>query len=178
LAVHTPVRGRDLISAVEIALGRRSARSTVATDSAFSPPPREMAEAARSVILVAEDNLTNRVVISKMLDRLGMVYDLTEDGVEAFAAFQQKSYYGLILTDFHMPRMDGLALAKAVRALPNDVVPILALTADALPETAERCAEAGMQDLLIKPLRLPVLQDSLGRWLPKAIELRRDRPAE
>jgi signal transduction histidine kinase/ActR/RegA family two-component response regulator len=177
-AVHKPVRGRDLISAVEIALGRRSARSTVATDSAFSPPPREMAEAARSVILVAEDNLTNRVVISKMLDRLGMVYDLTEDGVEAFAAFQQKSYYGLILTDFHMPRMDGLALAKAVRALPNDVVPILALTADALPETAERCAEAGMQDLLIKPLRLPVLQDSLGRWLPKAIELRRDRPAE
>jgi CheY-like chemotaxis protein len=177
LAVHKPVRGRELIGTVEIALGRRKARSTVATDNAFLPPTRDLAEASRTVILVAEDNVTNRVVISKMLDRLGMVYDLTEDGVEAFAAFQQKSYYGLILTDFHMPRMDGLALAQAIRNLPNSEIPILALTADALPETAERCTEAGMQGLLIKPLRLPLLQESLGRWLPKAVELRRDKPA-
>ena len=176
-AVHKPVRGKELIGAVEAALGRRKARSAVSTDNAFLAPERAAAEAAHTVILVAEDNVTNRVVISKMLDRLGMVYDLTEDGVEAFAAFQQKSYYGLILTDFHMPRMDGLALATAIRGLPNQEIPILALTADALPETAERCTESGMQGLLIKPLRLPLLQESLGRWLPKAIELRHEKPA-
>jgi CheY-like chemotaxis protein len=115
------------------------------------------------------------VVISKMLDRLGMVYDLAEDGVEAFEQFQKQTYYGLILTDFHMPRMDGVQLARAVRALPGAGLPIVALTADALPETAERCAEAGMQGHMTKPLRLPVLQEALARWLPRAMELRQDR---
>jgi len=174
-AVHKPVRGRELIGTIEAALGRRTVKAAVATDRTFKAPERAMAEAAKTVILVAEDNVTNRVVISKMLDRLGMVYDLTEDGVEAFAAFQQRPYYGLILTDFHMPRMDGLALARAVRTLPNYDVPIIALTADALPETAERCADSGMQGILTKPLRLPLLQTSLGRWLPKALEIRTER---
>jgi len=176
-AVHKPVRSRELITTVEAALGRRTASSAVATNRTFLPPDRQTAETARTVILVAEDNVTNRVVISKMLDRLGMVYDLCEDGADAFAAFQQRQCYGMILTDFHMPKMDGLALARSVRALPGDGVPILALTADALPETAERCAEAGMQGILTKPLRLPLLQDSLTRWLPEAMALRHDRSA-
>ncbi len=175
LAVHKPVRSRELIIAVESGLGRRNQKAAVAANRSFAAPERAQAEASRSVILVAEDNVTNRVVISKMLDRLGMVYDLAEDGVEAFEQFQKQAYYGLILTDFHMPRMDGVALARAVRTLRGIDLPILALTADALPETAERCAEAGMQGLLTKPLRLPVLQEVLGRWLPRAMELRKDR---
>ncbi len=174
LAVHKPIRARDLIAAAESGLGRRKKRADVATDHTFRAPGRAAAEAARTVILVAEDNVTNRVVISKMLDRLGMVYDLAEDGVEAFEQFQKQSYYGLILTDFHMPRMDGVQLARAVRALPGADLPIVALTADALPETADRCAEAGMQGHLTKPLRLPVLQQALGQFLPRAIELRQD----
>jgi CheY-like chemotaxis protein len=174
-AVHKPVRSRDLIAAVEAGLGRRVVGKSAPQDRSYLPPDRAEAEAAGTVILVAEDNVTNRVVISKMLDRLGMIYDLTEDGVEAFGRFQQQSYYGLILTDFHMPQMDGVALARAVRALPGADLPILALTADALPETAERCTEAGMQSLLTKPLRLPVLQISLQRWLPKAMEMRREK---
>jgi signal transduction histidine kinase/CheY-like chemotaxis protein len=175
LAVHKPVRGRELLAIAESALGRRKGRAAVAADRTFLAPERALAEASRTVILVAEDNVTNRVVISKMLDRLGMVYDLAEDGVEAFEQFQKQTYYGLILTDFHMPRMDGVQLARAVRALPGADLPIVALTADALPETAERCAEAGMQGHLTKPLHLPVLQEALGRWLPRAIELRQDR---
>ncbi len=174
-AVHKPVRGRDLIAAVEAGLGRRVAGKSAPQDRLYLPPDRAAAEAAGTVILVAEDNVTNRVVISKMLDRLGMIYDLTEDGVEAFGRFQQQDYYGMILTDFHMPQMDGVQLARAVRALPGADLPILALTADALPETAERCTEAGMQGLLTKPLRLPVLQISLQRWLPKAMEMRREK---
>ncbi len=175
LAVHKPVRARDLIAVAEAGLGRRKQRAAVTTDHKFKAPGRARAETERIVILVAEDNVTNRVVISKMLDRLGMVYDLAEDGVEAFEQFQKQSYYGLILTDFHMPRMDGVQLARAVRALPGVTLPIVALTADALPETAARCAEAGMQGHLTKPLRLPVLQEALGKWLPRAMELREDQ---
>ncbi|HMA52360.1 MAG TPA: ATP-binding protein [Magnetospirillaceae bacterium] len=175
LAVHKPVRARDLIAIAESGLGRREKGAAVTTDHTFKAPGRTEAEAARTVILVAEDNVTNRVVISKMLDRLGMIYDLAEDGVEAFEQFQKQSYYGLILTDFHMPRMDGVQLARAVRALPGADLPIVALTADALPETADRCAEAGMQGHLTKPLRLPVLQEALGKFLPRALELRQDK---
>jgi signal transduction histidine kinase/CheY-like chemotaxis protein len=175
LAIHKPVRARDLVAAAESGLGRRKTRAAVAADHSFRAPARAEAEANRTVILVAEDNVTNRVVISKMLDRLGMVYDLAEDGVEAFEQFQKQSYYGLILTDFHMPRMDGVQLARAVRALPGADLPIVALTADALAETADRCAEAGMQGHLTKPLRLPVLQEALGRFLPRAMELRQEQ---
>jgi signal transduction histidine kinase/CheY-like chemotaxis protein len=176
-AVRKPVRTRDLIGAVEARLGRKTSRPQATADISFRAPDRSAAEAARTVILVAEDNVTNRMVISKLLDRLGMVYDLTEDGSEALRRFRQHSYYGLVLTDFHMPQMDGVALAQAIRALPDAGTPILALTADALPETAERCLSVGMQGHMTKPLRLPVLQAALERWLPQAIALRHDRLA-
>jgi CheY-like chemotaxis protein len=176
-AVRKPVRARDLVMAIERRLGRVVARPTVATDHSFRAPERKTAEQARSVILVAEDNVTNRVVISKLLDRLGMVYDVAEDGEAALQLFQAHSFYGLVLTDFHMPRMDGVALAQAIRALPDSETPILALTADALPETAQRCLAAGMQGQMTKPLRLPVLHEALLRWLPRAAALRHDRQA-
>ena len=175
--VRKPVRTRDLVSAVERRLGRVVAGPLAAPDNVFKAPDRAAAEAARAVILVAEDNVTNRVVISKLLDRLGMVYDLSEDGVEALKRFREHSYYGLVLTDFHMPRMDGVALAEAIRALPDDDTPIVALTADALPETAKLCLSAGMQGHITKPVRLPVLQETLGKWLPQAMALRHDRVA-
>jgi signal transduction histidine kinase/CheY-like chemotaxis protein len=175
--VRKPVRSRDLVMAIERRLGRVVASPLVATNNFFKAPDRGAAEAARAVILVAEDNVTNRVVISKLLDRLGMVYDLSEDGVEALQRFQEHRYYGLVLTDFHMPRMDGVALAEAIRAMPDSETPIIALTADALPETAHLCLSAGMQGHITKPVRLPVLQEALTRWLPQAMALRHDRVA-
>jgi signal transduction histidine kinase/AmiR/NasT family two-component response regulator len=173
-AIRKPVRTRDLVLAAQQRLGRAPQITPTAQTQSFLPPDRSAAEAARSVILVAEDNLTNRVVISKLLDRLGMVYDVSNDGTEALERFRACPFYGLILTDFHMPRMDGVALAEAIRALPDLDTPILALTADALPETAERCRLAGMQGHMTKPLRLPILQEALIRWLPQAIALRRE----
>jgi CheY-like chemotaxis protein len=171
------VRTRELVAAIEERLGRKSSRPEQNPAISYQPPDRAVAEEARAVILVAEDNVTNRIVISKLLDRLGLVYDLSEDGAEAFRLFRQHPYYGLVLTDFHMPQMDGVALATAIRALPDGETPILALTADALPETAELCLAAGMQGHMTKPLRLPVLQGAVERWLPRAIALRHDRLA-
>jgi signal transduction histidine kinase/CheY-like chemotaxis protein len=174
-SVRKPVRARDLVAAIERRTGKVVAGPLVTIDNFFRPPERSAAEAARAVILVAEDNVTNRVVISKLLDRLGMVYDLCEDGDEALQRFRQNPYYGLVLTDFHMPRMDGVALAEAIRALPDSNTPIVALTADALPETAQLCLSSGMQGHMTKPLRLPDLQGALTRWLPQAIALRHVR---
>jgi signal transduction histidine kinase/CheY-like chemotaxis protein len=173
-AARKPVRSRELVAVIQVALGRRPSSARKTAGQSYRAPPRAEAEKAHTVILVAEDNVTNRVVISKMLDRLGMVYDLCEDGRQALERFKIHPYYGLILTDFHMPHIDGMALAMAVRGLPDRDTPIIALTADALPETAERCAEAGMQGHLIKPLSLQSLQDSLALHLPAAMALRQE----
>ncbi len=172
--LRKPVRANELLAIIAAGTGRASPPPASAGTSpqAFRAPDRRRAEAERSVILVAEDNLINRIVLSKMLDRLGMVYDLAEDGRAALGYFRRHDCYGLVLTDFHMPEMDGVNLARAIRAGGAKDVPIIALTADALPQTGKLCAEAGMQGQLIKPLRQQALEEILARWLPRALALR------
>jgi two-component system sensor histidine kinase/response regulator len=91
--------------------------------------------------------------------------------------------HGLLLTDFHMPEMDGFALTAAIRSdeageavqgePPKRHLPIVALTADAQPATAERCAAAGMDGYLTKPIDTSALLAVLARCLPQAAGLRR-----
>ncbi|MCR6632748.1 MAG: response regulator [Magnetospirillum sp.] len=123
-------------------------------------------------LLVVEDSAINRMVVSKMLDRLGIVYDLADDGAQALAMFRSR-HYGMVLTDFHMPGMDGVTLTRIIRAgRAGAGVPIVALTADVMPETAALCASVGMQGYLTKPVSLDVLDDAIAQHLPRALELR------
>jgi CheY-like chemotaxis protein len=103
------------------------------------------------------------------LARLGHACLLAGNGAEALALWQQHRI-GLVLTDVHMPEMDGYALAACIRqqererGLPR--TPIVAVTASALGEELERCRRAGMDDFLPKPVELAALQECLARWLP------------
>jgi CheY-like chemotaxis protein/HPt (histidine-containing phosphotransfer) domain-containing protein len=100
--------------------------------------------------------------------------------VEALAIFDPGKH-GLVLTDLHMPRVDGIALTTALRSgqAEGARVPIVALTADALPATRSRCLEAGMDGWLTKPIDSRALQDCIGRSLPQAVALRRpDKPRD
>ena len=119
------------------------------------------------MILVAEDNETNRLVVQRQLALLGFAAEVAEDGVAALAMFARRTY-GLLLTDCHMPNMDGFDLTAAVRQREQATgrrTPIVALTANALVGEAERCLQAGMDDYLAKPVRLRELGDTLARWL-------------
>lgn len=116
-------------------------------------------------ILVAEDNRTNRKVVSKILERAGHHVDLAEDGEQAFDAMEAGSF-DLVLMDVNMPNMSGLEVAKLYRFahLGDAHVPIIALTADATEESRRNCAEAGMDAHITKPVdaaRLLGLIDSL-----------------
>lgn len=113
-------------------------------------------------ILVAEDNATNQIVVRTMLERLGHRITIVEDGAQAVAAAAARRF-DIILMDMSMPRMDGLEATRHIRA-GGGTLPILALTAHAGPEEAERCRAAGIDDLLSKPIRRQALAAALAAW--------------
>ena len=117
-------------------------------------------------ILVAEDNATNQLVIKTSLSKFGIYCDVAANGVEAVAA-AQRTTYDLILMDLQMPEMDGLEAARTIRRLPSPAkdIPIVALTANAFKEDAERCAKAGMNGYATKPFRPQDLVAAIGNAL-------------
>jgi len=120
-------------------------------------------------VLLAEDNLTNRLVAISMLETVGIATDVADNGLQALAAVRDKPY-DLVLMDIHMPEMDGLAAARAIRALPGlaGTVPIVALTANAFQSHADECRAAGMNDFLSKPYRKAALLETIARHVGAA----------
>ncbi|MGH8083096.1 MAG: ATP-binding protein, partial [Lysobacter sp.] len=132
------------------------------------PVPAQQGDAR---ILVVEDNAVNRELIRRQLQQLGYRCELCGDGRAALAALDRDDY-DLVLTDCQMPEMDGYMLARAIRSDERQHarahLPIVAITASALPEQVDLCLAAGMDGYLIKPVHLAELRDSLRRWLPAA----------
>ncbi|MFC6674143.1 response regulator [Marinobacterium aestuariivivens] len=124
------------------------------------------ARALGRLILIAEDDVINQKVILKQLELLGYRGEIAQDGQEALQLWCQGDY-GLILTDLHMPEMDGYELASTIRAEEGDSshIPIIALTANALRGEETRALTAGMDAYMTKPVQLAVLGAALKKWL-------------
>ncbi|MBA3033014.1 MAG: PAS domain S-box protein [Gammaproteobacteria bacterium] len=121
-------------------------------------------------LLVAEDNEINQELIRRQLAQLGYVADIVNNGREALDQLAHGNY-DLLLTDCQMHEMDGYALAKAVRenesqsGIPaGERLPIIAFTANILPNDLQRCYAAGMDDVVGKPTELGELRRTLARW--------------
>lgn len=116
-------------------------------------------------ILLAEDNIVNQKVAAKILDNLGYQVDIVSNGLDAVDAVKHKEY-GLILMDCQMPDMDGYEATINIRQLQGleRHLPIIALTAHAMRGERERCLAAGMDDYLTKPIKIPMLRDTLQHW--------------
>jgi signal transduction histidine kinase/DNA-binding response OmpR family regulator len=129
------------------------------------------ATAAVAPVLVAEDNPVNRLVIGRQLQRLGVPAVIVNDGDAALSRWRGGGgRFSLLLTDLHMPGLDGEALCAAIRReeAAGRRLPIVALTANAVRGEAERAIAAGMDDYLTKPVPLQRLATALRRWLPLA----------
>jgi signal transduction histidine kinase/CheY-like chemotaxis protein/HPt (histidine-containing phosphotransfer) domain-containing protein len=176
----SPLRREAVWRALAIAAGRLKAPTAedarVATGATFEAPDRETARAADALVLVAEDNTTNQRVIRTLFTRLGIAHDIAPDGRAALARLAEE-HYGLLFTDFHMPEMDGFELTAEVRRLEakNGArrLPIVALTADALPGTEQRCLDAGMDGYLTKPIETARLVQAIESHRPAIFALRR-----
>ena len=169
-----PVRRDVLFQALLEAVGRTEpiATTPLPSNADHGPAAGPSVEAARSagtLILVAEDNPTNQRVVAMQLGRLGYAAEVLPDGAAAFAAYRSGNY-AMLITDCHMPELDGFELCQAVRREEKlrgcAPLPIIAMTANALAGEAERCLEAGMDDYLAKPVNLKRLAEVIERWMP------------
>jgi CheY-like chemotaxis protein/HPt (histidine-containing phosphotransfer) domain-containing protein len=125
-------------------------------------------------VLVAEDNPTSRMVTEALLKKLSCEVDIAIDGREALQKVTANDY-DIVFMDCHMPLMDGFQATDRIRRSPKSPeLPIIALTASVTEEDRIRCLEAGMNDMIGKPVRSSALAKALERWVP--ISGSRSRP--
>jgi CheY-like chemotaxis protein len=119
-------------------------------------------------VLLVEDSDINRRIVREMLTAGGVELDEACDGQEGVER-AKTAHYDLVLMDLRMPRMDGLTAIRHIRALPelNGSVPIIVITADAGSTIQIDCAAAGADEVIAKPVSMPVLFDAIGRILAR-----------
>jgi CheY-like chemotaxis protein len=163
--VENPVSEEDLLDAI-------SSLSPHIDAAAWEPQAPGASNSVR--ILTVEDNPVNQRIMQKMLIRLGYEVDLASNGLEALVALRKRPH-DAVLMDWEMPVMDGLEATAAIRGLQEPLcrIPIIAVTAHAIPGDREACLNGGMDDYLSKPLNVELLRSTLDRWLPRSPRLLR-----
>jgi signal transduction histidine kinase/DNA-binding NarL/FixJ family response regulator len=155
----------------------RGSTFTVALDLAVATEPATERAAPRQTrsgslsgrVLAVDDYPMNLEVLTGQLEILGVPIDTAANGLEALTKWREHGY-ALVLTDIHMPDMDGFELTRQIRAeeavsAVDRRTPIVALTANALKGEADRCLAAGMDGYLTKPLTLDRLRETVERWM-------------
>ena len=175
IVVGSPLTSPELVRGFRLALGLASPMVQAIAAESPTDIPILNASIGEAEILLAEDNATNREVITRQLRRLGYTYDVAEDGEQAWDRLQaNRNRYRLLLTDCHMPRLDGYGLTERIRrdeaAFGRPHLNIVAITANALLGEGERCLALGMDAYLAKPLQMPDLKRILARMLPTHAE--------
>lgn len=137
-------------------------------DDPWGEEPADIETLAGKRVLLVDDNEMNREIMKEILVDHGMAVEEAEDGSQAVSAVKTREpgYYHFVLMDIEMPVMDGYESTMRIRKLPNRIranVPVVALTANAFPESKERAMDVGMDDFLAKPVNSSRLLKSLAK---------------
>ena len=162
-SVRKPVRAADLRSTVIAAISGETIE--VDPDEDTSSPHGH----AALRVLLAEDNAVNQRVARALLERIGHAVEIVDDGAAAVAQVAA-STFDLVLMDLQMPVMGGLEATRRIRESTEEGtprIPIIAMTAHALPEDRERCMDAGMDGFVTKPIEVRDLATEIARLLPQ-----------
>ena len=165
LNVSKPISQSQLKITIETALGRYSESEQPPLRSSHSP--HDLKNHSQLRILLAEDNVVNQKVASRMLEKYGHSVTIASNGREALIAWERESF-DLILMDVQMPEMDGLEASAAIRqkervAGAADRTPIIALTAHAMAGDRDACLAVGMDGFVTKPIRMDDLILEISR---------------
>ena len=159
-----PMRKKDMLSMLKKWLGDKVDEDFWVGDQCFD----------NYRVLLVEDNRTNRIMAEEMLNEMGFIIDIAENGRIGVDAVKENKY-DLVLMDIQMPIMDGYEATQRIRSLISqgyiDEIPIVALTANAMKGDKEKCLQAGMNDYLSKPVRKTELNNIISKWLePRVLE--------
>jgi PAS domain S-box-containing protein len=160
--LHKPIKPSQLFDALISVLGDQPVhvpeRGTVRTEL-----DAEMATRHPLRLLLAEDNVVNQKVATRLLGQMGYRADIAANGIEAVAAVERQTY-DVVLMDVQMPEMDGFEASREInRRWPSKRPRIVAMTANAMEGDRELCVAAGMDDYVAKPIRIEELVAALGR---------------
>ncbi|WP_199243996.1 PAS domain-containing hybrid sensor histidine kinase/response regulator [Bacterioplanes sanyensis] len=161
LVESKPGEGSKFCLSIPLTVG--DARNVVAP----SEPRKAQALRFKGQVLLAEDNPVNQKITLKILEKLGFDAEVAENGDIAINALRQR-HFDLVLMDINMPVVDGIEATERIRDLgaPRSLVPILALTANAMMEDQERCLAAGMNGFVAKPIKPDRLADAIAKVAP------------
>jgi two-component system sensor histidine kinase/response regulator len=161
-ALSKPVRQSELFNCLATGLGVAGAPAVPAQRGADEPVSRH------GHILLVEDNATNQLVATKIIEKLGYTVDVAENGREALDAIAAGAY-DAVLMDCQMPEMDGYEATRQLRRRERESasphLPVIAMTAAAMEGDRERCLAAGMDDYVTKPVRSAAVDAALANWI-------------
>jgi CheY-like chemotaxis protein/HPt (histidine-containing phosphotransfer) domain-containing protein len=164
-----PIKPAELLDAIARALSSEvDLESAEEAEEEKAPQRAEPEPRFEGQVLLAEDHEVNRELFTIFLKKLGCGVTTAKDGVEAVETGSARRF-DLVLMDIFMPRMSGYDAAQALRRKGYQG-PIVAVTASALQGEREKCIEAGMNDILVKPFKKAELAETLSRYLPAAKE--------
>jgi CheY-like chemotaxis protein len=147
--VQAALKNHTLVPSAQIPVEKKT--SVLSVDFAIANPLE---------IHLAEDNLINQKLATRVLNKLGYSIDIAENGKIVIDMLGEKNY-DIILMDVQMPEMDGLEASKYIRQANMKQPVIIAMTANAMPEDREACLQAGMNDYISKPINLEILVEKL-----------------
>ncbi|CAM3693550.1 Signal transduction histidine-protein kinase BarA [Vibrio aerogenes CECT 7868] len=165
-----PLKPTEFIFGLAVSCGLESPDidwdfSSVSEPDQVIVPDKTTAIAAGTLILCAEDQPVNQLVISRQLEKLGYAYEMADNGKIALDMWRS-GRFGLVLTDCHMPEMDGYELTSEIRQIEEqegrERTVVIALTANAMAGESEHCLKAGMDDYIAKPVELSKLKKILS----------------
>ncbi len=170
-----PVREADLLALFDIDGPVSTVCAATSCTSSSAPSPAKSPDKCVLRILLAEDVPINQMVATELMKEMGHSVDVVDNGLQALDALKA-ARYDLVLMDCQMPELDGYSATRRIRAdcsgLIDPRVPIVAMTAHAMPGDREKCLEAGMDDYIAKPFQVDELARKLQRWGKKQADNR------
>ncbi|MCP4266038.1 MAG: response regulator [Candidatus Brocadiaceae bacterium] len=166
-----PIEQEELLDCIKIVIGKQDSLGKVTNRQIVTRHTISEDRKKRSHILLVEDNAVNkRVALHILEEKLGYQADSAGNGKEAIEQLE-KFDYDLVLMDCQMPEMDGYEATRTIRdyssSVRNHEVPIIALTANAMKGDREKCLDVGMDDYIVKPIKMKDLDSVIKRNIMK-----------